>query len=94
MMAKAVKAPLAEPVRLLSGCLCCSHEQVEDAKREMRKEKALKKAYKVDKEGDDGASSDEYEDPDEDKLAEEEEAGKISTCGIAPACLAAVQAVC
>ena len=42
----------------------------------MRKENALKKAYKVGKEGDDEASSGDDADPDEDKLAEEEEAGK------------------
>ena len=52
------------------------HEQVENAKREMRKEQALKKAYKTRTDGEAGSSSsDDDIDPDEDKLAEEEEAG-------------------
>lgn len=54
----------------------CRHEQVENAKREMRKEQALKKAFDTGKEGEEGSSSEEDAyDADEDKLAEEQEAG-------------------
>ncbi|KAK9809714.1 hypothetical protein WJX73_009141 [Symbiochloris irregularis] len=51
------------------------HEQVEKAKQEARKQQALDKAYKVGKDGADAGSSDDEDNADEDKLAEEEEAG-------------------
>ena len=65
---------------VLTKIAFCRHEQVENAKRELRKEQALKKAYKVGNDGEAEASSGEDDDPDEDKLAEEEEAGVHTSC--------------
>ena len=55
--------------------LCwCRYEKIEEAKKEMRKKAELEKRFE--KNGDAGAGSDDSDVEDEDKIAEQEEAGE------------------
>lgn len=67
---------LHAPAWSLKDVIGCRHEQVENVKQELKKEKALEKAYKVRPDGEAGSASSDEEEDDEDKLAEEDEAGQ------------------
>ena len=59
---------------ILKQLLCsCRYEKIEEAKKEMRKKAELQKRFE--KNGDAGAESDDSDVEDEDKIAEQEEAG-------------------
>lgn len=63
---------------ILKQLLCsCRYEKIEEAKKEMRKKAELQKRFE--KNGDAGAGSDDSDVEDEDKIAEQEEAGGRDT---------------
>lgn len=55
--------------------LACRYEKVEEAKKEMRKKAELEKRFETD--GAAAAGSDDSDVDDEDKIAEQEEAGEL-----------------
>ncbi len=64
--------------------LACRYEKVEEAKKEMRKKAELEKRFEVD--GAAAAGSDDSDVDDEDKIAEQEEAGKLLHDVYLPSC--------